>query len=644
MPIPPAARRAGLLLLGVWAAWLLLANVLLWTGAIAALVNRKSIHVEHGFAWSLYPGDLNVRHFAIRGQSASVEWGLTVDRVHARVALHELFQRRFHARDVRASGVDFALRHRIPRPKLTRERLEGLPAIPGLEAAPIKDETPPYDPPDWAYRLFSVWLQDVDARGVREIWIDKVRLQGSLRAGGAFYLKPRRQLYIAPAQLWLDGATVSVSHAQVAEAVTGQLRVRVGPIDPRSIKTEALPRETDLDLTATARLNGLSFLDRFWRGAARVEGAAGPARIDLHVQAGQVLPGSSLALDAGAAKVHTRRMAARIARSALRFEVPRGPPPHVARMSVEARDVAGGPAAAQDSVAIDRVVFELSGEPPDLAEPRAPWLASIDVTGGRIADAKSFARAIVPDLPIESGSAEFSGRLAGPPDRLAGNVVASFLELRARVRGVELAGDPIVRAKVAGLDVSRGADLSGTRIDIERARVVHPDGSQDTSANWWGTVLLPRAQVRFSPVMTMDADLTSRCRDARPLVGLYMRLKEMPGFLRGLFAMDHLDVTGSAQAAPGAFVLRDVTARGDNASLRATFLRDRDTERGAALLTVHGLSVGLGLGSAKGVHIFAPGRWFNAQEAALQTPKVAPLARAPRKRQRRHAATVESAN
>src|SRR5205823_7936497 len=129
---------------------------------------------------------------------------------------------------------------RIPAAEITPERAAGLPPIYGLPDL-ARVEGPQQDVPDWKYRQFSVWLEGVEGNEVREIWFDKLRLLGPARLAGAFYLKPVRELLIAPAQLFLDGAALQ----GVAEELRGRVLLRLGPIDVRSTSPETGARMSD---------------------------------------------------------------------------------------------------------------------------------------------------------------------------------------------------------------------------------------------------------------------------------------------------------------------------------------------------------------------------------------------------------------
>jgi hypothetical protein len=276
----------------------------------------------------------------------------------------------------------------------------------------------------------------------------------------------------------------------------------------------------------------------------------------------------------------------------------------------------------------------MSGDLPDLAALEPPRQVSVDLRGGRVDDARSLP--VPRAVRIDGGWGDFSAHLEGPPQRLAGKAQLSLLGVRAFAQGVTVAGDLSLDVDVQAFDPLHGADLSGTRLSVAGAHLINPGGEMDAAPGWWGRFAFPRAKLLFEPEPAVDADLIARCRDARPIVGLYVRRSDLPGFVAGLFNMDNLAVRGSARATRASFALRDLTAEGDGASIRAVWLAERGRKRGAALLTVHGLSVALGLGDGgSGVHLITPGSWFNDEAARLQPehpPLKLPRARTARRR------------
>jgi hypothetical protein len=572
-----------------WALWIVAAQAFLWTPLLRRLINAHtpSVHVEYRFAWSILPGFVHVSGLVITAQDRHIQWRLGIDSARASIAVGQLAAKIFHATRVRADGVTLAVRRRLVEREARGANLVGLPAIEGFPAVPLQAVGPEDEIPDWRYHLFSVWLENVEGKGVRQLWIDRFRLEGDMQVAGALYLKPMRQVLIAPAELALTGSTLTFSGGRVADGLEGKLHLQLGPLDPR----EAWPERFFHSLDTDARLRG--HVDDLIESRG-----IGEAALALSLKAGRVQQGS--AFDLSLAGVSGEDLRAAQVDAHLRAD-----PGVRARLAVrDARGAGSALASAQ---------VHARGDPPDLGDPRLPSFLSIDLGGGRIADARALAKRLGAGGKIERGHGTFAAHLEGPPRRMTGWARAALAGVRGRARDVEVDGNARVHAVVRALDLLRGADLSGTRIEVSGARLV----GADIDPQWWAHVQLPRAHLRFE-TLAFDADLTAQCRDARPILGLYGHLKDLPGFVQGLFAMEGLAVHGSAAGGPGWFALRDLVARGDGASIEAALRSDARGERGAALLDVHGISLALDLnGGHSSLHPFGPGDFFAQRKAEL---------------------------
>ncbi|MFN2545797.1 MAG: hypothetical protein ABR567_00025 [Myxococcales bacterium] len=559
-------RSVVLALFTAWATWVVGAQIFLATPLLKYVINKETpkIHLEYASAWSLWPGTVHARGLVITSQDRAVQWRLGLDEVSATIALGQLPARIFHATRVRAQGVQFALRRRV----LREEVVAGVPIIEGLPRLPVKEEGPDDDNPDFRYRIFSVWLENVEGEDVRQIWLDRLRVERAASVSGAFYLKPIRKVLVRPAELQLRGSTVSLGDDRIASRVDGTLRVRMGPFDPRVSKGLALLRALDVDL----------------EGRGEVEG--GPANASLHVQAGQVLPGSAFDARFG------RFTLGPVGVGSLAVNLTSAPPGE-ARLAFDARDLRWRASSAE------HLRVDLIGATPDLAEPRLPRRA-----------------------------------------------LARLTHATVRVAGETVRGDLRLDARVAAQDVSGDADLGGTRLEIARARVVHPDGSSDAQPDWWGRFVFPHAQLRLDakggePVI--DASLAAICRDARPIVGLYAERASLPDLVKGAFAMTGLSVRASGAAGHGWTSLRNLEAGGDGASVRATLRNDDGDQRGALQLTVHGASIAIDLDhGGHSIHLITPGDFFEArkQELAREARAPRPLGR---RKHGRHVPPVQAA-
>ena len=626
-------RVLALVVAAAWGLYVVAAQVFLWTPLLRHLVNAEAptIRLEYGRAWSAWPGRVHVRGLRLTSQDRAVQWQLDIDRVTASIPFWELPRRVFHATRVRADGVSFALRRRIPKYRITPERLEGLPSIAGFGPVPAAEEGPDDDLPDWRYHLFTIWLEDVAAHRVRTVWIDGIHLEGDARVAGAFYLKPIRRVLVEPAELQGDSLALTWRAARVAERLQARVKLRLGAFDPRGITASELANLLDLEATGNGRLAGVDFLSR--AAGAPLRGGKGPLRFDVRVERGVLQSGSEARAEALEASLFAGGLQAHAHALAASAVVPeRGAP----RVHVEARGVSAGPSrdpAARVSSA--RLLLDLGG--PDLAALRPPVSATFDVRGGRIEDARPFADALGLRLfRVAGGHGAFALHLAGPPHRMSGWVRASLASARAAFQQTTFVGDFALDGAVRDFDPWRGGDLSGTQVRVDGARAIHAGGEEDAAPGWWARIIARRARLRLSGErgapdpsvlredlgrrVVVEGDVVARCRDARPIVGLYARRSDLPGFVSGLFSMDGLALRSSVAIGEGLVALRDLVADGDGASIRATYLAAGERKEGAALLTVRGLPVGVGLGDGTGgIHLFGPGDWFSREQRRLQS-------------------------
>ena len=590
-----------------WALWIVAAQAFLCTPLLRHLLNSHSpkIHLEYDSAWSIWPGTVHVRGLVLSGQDRAVEWRLSLDRATTSIAVGQLPGRIFHATHVRVQGVAFALRRRVFVRGEDVSRARGLPPIDGLGPVPYKEEGPEDLLPDWRYRLFSVWLEDIEGNEVKEIWIDRWRVRGNAEVAGAFYLKPLREVLVAPGVLSLRGASVDEAGVPVAEAIEGTLRASIGAFDPRGITQERLFRTVGAEVDLRGRVAGLEVLGG--------SGGSGPALLQAHIERGRI-ERANVSADLRAPGFRGLEAAALRLRASVAGKAE-------ARLEVDAPRFPAG------TVRAGRARLELRGDPPDLGRLRPPRSASFDLGGGRIADARLLGRRLLRSGRVRGGTGSFAAHLEGPPRQLRGTVHVSLQDLRVAARGVMVQGDARVDARLADFDPLRGGDLSGTGISVSQGRLV-PD--MEIGPGWWGVATLRRARVRLDRPR-LDAEVEASCRDARPIVGVYAHLEDLPGFLNSLFGMDGLSVHGTAHLGRGWLSLPEVSAEGNGASVRATLREDGQGETGAALLTVHGISFALDLdGGGSSLHLFGPGDFFAGRQRevkAMPMGRRAPLFR-----------------
>src|SRR5438067_5042392 len=446
----PVFRLLGRVLgppLTLWAVWVVAAQIFLLTPIFRAVLNRESpaIHIRYRWAWSVWPGTVHVRGLVLTSQDRRVQWQLDFDRVTTSISLTDLPRKLFHATKIRADGMTFALRRRIPKYQVTPEKLEGLPRIEGFPAVPLGEEGPDYDTPDWDYHLWSVWLQDADATSVRQIWVDRIRLEGGSHLSGAFYLKPMRQVRIDPAVIEGKGLVFADDGARVlSDLQLAPLRVKLGPFDPRATSLETFLRSADADVEGNGHFDGLEAFQHLFPGE-RLSGGTGPVPCAIHVQAGQLLPPSSFSAELSRVALRRGRVAANALGLSAVLDLPAGPPPLEARARIDLRGIASAGAR------VESLASAIDGVPRDLANLSSPRRVQIDVRGGRVDDARAIAEALGVRGRVEEGKGTFSAHLEGPPDRLAGGARVALSGLRARAASATLSGNLAVDVRVHGL-------------------------------------------------------------------------------------------------------------------------------------------------------------------------------------------------
>ena len=587
-----AAYKAAIALFGVWALWMVVIHVFVWTPLLRNLINhnQNTIHVSYRSSWSIWPGRVHFGGLILTVQDHFQQFELDVDKLDVSVLLHQLPGRKFHARKVRAEGIKFAMRRRLTLGQFTEDDLRGLPLIDGMPRIPLTDQKPTVDdePGDDRYKMFSVWLEDIRGDDISLLQFDKLRLEGKAQVSGNLYLKPQRELYIAPGTLHIEPSTFYIDGTTVADKVQGDLELRTGPLNPLRMTPQKFTRYSSLTSDLRGHLLGLE--------VAGLKGGAGDLHVEARVKDGRLTEGNRVQIELGKTGfdiLQTQSLSILVEEK---------------RAFVTLRKVSA-PGAT-----LELAKGALFGDPPDLADLQPPRSMSLDLVTGEISDAEKLTARLPKALRLLGGHGTFSAHLEGPASKGAGFVKLDLTQFGIDARNETFHADLALDARVNSFDFRSGANLSDTTIDIQNGGI-----KRDPMARlWWGHIKLPRAQVSFQKAEMLDADLLADCRDARPIVGLYARTGSLPGSVKQLFTMDGLHVWGSAAMGRGWVVLRDLHASGEGAQIRAVFRHEDGKDNGAAWLKVGIIPLAIGVGEEKkGLHIIHPGDFFTERKAAL---------------------------
>lgn len=289
-------KRAGVvlgILLAPLVLYLLVANVFLATPLLVKLTNRKpdKFFMTYDSAWTFWPGHVHVRGFHMRFQAYRVAFELDIEKSTAEIALTELLNRRFVAKNVGAHGVSYHHLHKVDAKQALDERTLAFPMIAGV--APNVSGPPP-DPKEKpkSNKVWSVRLDDVDAH-IHEVWIQEFRWRGKGTAVGSFEIIPRQNFWVGPVHTELQPGLVTVGKDVVSTNFGGEADTTITRVEFIRERKLRMLKGLNVDGHFEGDIEDLKFL--------RVYGLTGSGEgklvVDADIREGVMREGTKVALD-----------------------------------------------------------------------------------------------------------------------------------------------------------------------------------------------------------------------------------------------------------------------------------------------------------------------------------------------------------
>jgi hypothetical protein len=205
--------------------------------------------------------------------------------------------------------LTFRVRLRVD--SATPEHLAALPAVPGFPDFPHrKPETPPPPATDAQYRLWSIQLDDVDARDVREIWTDTIRYSGTLRVRGRWIFRPMRWLDVGPAVVDAEMLDISYGPRALTRGLQGSIDATVYPFDLRGHPGLQILEQ----VSTTVKMRGLLRAGETLQVLAPVSGLAfvrgdGPLDASIRVDHGVLASGTRVSFESAECRTTSANLA-----------------------------------------------------------------------------------------------------------------------------------------------------------------------------------------------------------------------------------------------------------------------------------------------------------------------------------------------
>ena len=557
-------------------------------------VSPQSLNVDYRRAWFLWPSLVYVRNLQVSGSDVNVQWQVEVDDARLSIDLMALLKREFHATKVRARGVAFRLRQKIDASAATRDRMAPLPAIPGIEGPPIIEEGPPEpDIPNEKYKLWSVRIENVDGLA-RQLWIDEFHFEGELRVSGAFYLRPKRRLWVGPAKATSAYGSVVIGNERLLDGISWTANCTIPPLDPRNPTGMEFFRFISGALQINAGIpnaRALNYYTQIRGSSALFDGGSGGLHLDLVLHSGVARP-LNLSLEMNDLKAKKEAWLALGSLQVTAKADSEGPSTWLARIApFELRQ------AGTKSAAVRGTEFRLNASTAaiDVSKP----LPEIEVHG-------DLPSAQIPSLRIINTFMSSSSRLhvnggkgsisaqfdANTATKLArGDLAVGAEGLSAEQGELHFWGRVNAKLHVAKMLLENGdIDVSSARID---ARDVTLKDSNAGISNWWSRVTIHEAKFRSNQRIPFETYFSAELQSAAPVIAFSKRTPSVPGWITRFLAGGEVDASGHLHLGKAYVDLSNFKAQTGLLNVKGHFRERGEAKSGVFQVSAGPLSVGI---------------------------------------------------
>jgi hypothetical protein len=617
-------RPARQILLGILTAALLLealyllaANVALNSSLLENRLNRRPQRFEIHWraAWSWWPGSVSLRGVEIRGSSKRVDWYAHLDSVAATFELRPLRQRTVHLRRVRAAGVDYRQR-RKPLPGVTSRIPEAeLPPIPGLPAV-----TAPFPPPPPGSRPRWTILADDIVCDVGQIWIERYRLMGPFRVSTAMTLIPREALEFPDVRLAMRSGELRAGEEAIFERLGMDVRAQVHRFVPRGLKRLEFFRYLSGRFALQSDSASLFFLEAYFRKTPWVRfNDRGAGDIVLVLDHGRLVEGTQLDLhnDQVDMEFLDRRLTGQgVIRGVVQEKEGRLQSEFTARLTKFALAPVGG---ARPFARGETAVLAARSDTLDLANPFTDLHVRFDVPRADILDL-TFYNSLIPAgsrFRLLSGTGWMAYHLEGSQEErsLHGTIDLHIGQGSASFRDFVMRGGFSVRALLRQASPRELLfDIAGTRVEV-RTR----------TPPWSAQILFPKARMRFTDPMNIDASLYLDMQDTKPLVVMFDALKGVPDWLEGMMTIPDIHGRADLLGRGDQVLIQNLDVTGKSLHALADLALGKKSREGILYLRFHGISLGIDLKpEGKDLKLLGPRRWFEKERARRRASPQSP--------------------
>lgn len=276
-------------------AWILVCNVLLWSGAIAAIVTRDGkvtrMGLDHGGAWMVWPTVVHLYDARFTLDSYSYQLAVEADEAVVDLELFELLGRRVHIERIAGSGLRAEYRDKVDPEEEGDPDLGAYPPFDGTDPQVQPSVPKPVPPPDKAW---AVDLDDVDV-DVDRLWIDEFDVEPCGHVRAAFHWIDADTLSMPTTTVRLAEAGLWIGPHEALRGLAGDVTVTFAPFDSGEVDAAHVPAYLSFDVEANGELVDPAAFSVWWPQVENsLSGSPGPIEITAKAQDGVLQPGTRI--------------------------------------------------------------------------------------------------------------------------------------------------------------------------------------------------------------------------------------------------------------------------------------------------------------------------------------------------------------
>ncbi|MGD8441432.1 MAG: hypothetical protein PVG53_12945, partial [Holophagae bacterium] len=568
--------RIAIVVVAIEVVYLIAANVVLKTGLLLQLVNKKPEKTQ--ITWdsvvTYLPGVAAVTGFELRSQSRRNQVYVRVAEADARISLVKLALKTIHIRGVDASDVDVRFRQRLDRPPKQGQEAREPDDPASVEFWPdIPEWSNPPDPkPEDLYpmkkkkRPWTIKITGAEVTGPISVALNAIRIEGQGSAGGGVTVKPRRTITIHRATLALEPAKITVGPDVITDDLVIDADLRFDTFPAKGAVIADVLRVISGRLTLDGRLGERATLTRVITPGLSITGS-GQLAVDLRLRNGEIRSGSELRLESDAVGLRIMDLDATGSAVVSATTAKEGGRHRTTSHIVFDRYRLVDPDDGSVAVEGENLTLDAFWDGLKVADHVPATHAAVDIPASKIHHIDVF-NALVPPkvgLSLDSGTGVVDARIEIDEQVAVGTVDVVAEDVALTSRGTPLVGDLEVHANLAEGDLqAKHFDLAGTTILVDE--IIDPSLSerkQERLEEWSGEVTFVSGVVTFGRPLEATGRVDLTMSDSRPVLGLLKQLDVGPGWIAMAPNISNIASTVDLDIGPGSLALDNLEMTGD---------------------------------------------------------------------------------